>query len=114
MHATTAITINRPVEEVSQRWQEFDLEGAPAGSVRFVAAPADQGTEVIVEVEESAPGGAIGSAVAIVLGKEPIQQIRDHLRRFKQVVETGEVVVSDAVPHGTSTQRRLDQEEARP
>ena len=39
-------------------------------------------------------------AVAKLFGEEPNQQINDELRRFKQVVETGEVVRSDGARGG--------------
>jgi hypothetical protein len=36
-----------------------------------------------------------------LFGEEPEQQLDDDLRRFKQVLEVGEVVVSDATLLGT-------------
>ena len=65
------------------------------GSVRFKDAPADRGTEVHVELSYDAPAGAAGAAIAKWFGEEPAQQLTDDLRRFKQVMETGEVVLSD-------------------
>ena len=65
------------------------------GSVRFQDAPADRGTEVKVELSYDAPGGAAGAAIAKWFGEEPSQQLTDDLRRFKQVMETGEVVLSE-------------------
>jgi len=70
------------------------------GSVRFVDAPADRGTEVRVELSYDAPGGSAGALVAKIFGEEPNQQLRDDLRRFKQVMETGEVVKSDGSLEG--------------
>ena len=43
----------------------------------------------------------IGATVAKLFGEEPEQQLDDDLRRFKQVLEVGEVVVSDATLLGT-------------
>ena len=62
------------------------------GSVRFTPAPAGRGTEVRVHLRYSLPGGRAGALVARLLGEEPHQQVEDDLRRFKQVLETGEVV----------------------
>jgi uncharacterized membrane protein len=70
------------------------------GAVRFRDAPADRGTEVDVELRYEAPGGSAGSLVAMLFGEEPKQQLRDDLRRFKQVMETGEVVLSDGSLEG--------------
>ena len=67
-----------------------------AGTVRFRARPGGAGTVVTVEMDYAPPGGKIGAAVLKLFRKEPGQQIADDLRRFKQVLETGEVLVSDA------------------
>ena len=89
-------------------WRSVEGATVPnAGSVRFAPAPADQGTELLVEIEYSPPGGRAGAAVARLFGEEPEQQMRDDLRRFKQVLETGEVVLSDALPEGTRSARQL-------
>lgn len=164
----TAITVNRPPDEVYRFWHRFEnlptfmhhlqsvetvgegrshwvakapagktvswdaevvedipneliawssLEGADvpnSGSVRFAAAPGGRGTEVSVEVEYRPPGGSMGAAVARLFGEEPVQQMKDDIRRFKQVIETGEVVRSDGTPEGTRTQRQFFQREAQP
>ena len=93
------------------------VEGADvdnAGSLRFSPAPKGQGTEVTVELDYAAPGGALGSSMAKLLGEEPSQQLRDDLRRFKQVVETGEVVRSDGTAEGIRTLGQLRQRHAQP
>jgi uncharacterized membrane protein len=69
------------------------------GVVRFVPAPGDRGTEIHLELAYSPPGGAIGAAFAKLFGEEPSQQVAGDLRRLKQVLETGEVVHSDASIH---------------
>ena len=81
-----------------------------AGSVRFVPAAGNRGTEVHVELRYSPPGGAIGAAIAWLFGESADQQIDDDLRAFKQVIETGEVVISE----GTLGQRGLWQRPAQP
>lgn len=85
-----------------------------AGSVRFSPAPKGQGTEVTVELDYAVPGGGLGSSLAKLLGEEPSQQLRDDLRRFKQVLETGEVVRSDGTPEGIRTLGQLRQRPAQP
>lgn len=90
------------------------LDGADvdnAGAVRFVAAPGDRGTIVRVNIQYQPPAGVIGATVAKLFGEEPEQQLDDDLRRFKQVLEVGEVVVSDATLMGTGY---FDQRPARP
>ena len=72
-----------------------------AGAVRFQRAPGGRGTIVKVNLQYNPIGGVVGSAVAKLFGEEPEQQLDDDLRRFKQVMEVGEVVVSDATLLGT-------------
>ena len=64
-----------------------------AGSVHFTPA-GDGGTEVRVVMRYAAPAGKLGDTVGHVLGDDPTQQIADDLRRFKQVMEAGEVSAS--------------------
>lgn len=89
------------------------LEGADVdntGSVRFVPAPGGRGTEVRVVLHYDPPGGRLGAAFASLFGEAPEQQIHDDLRLFKQVMETGEVVLSDSSGEGA----RLVQRPAQP
>jgi uncharacterized membrane protein len=93
------IVEDRPGERIAWR----SLEGSDIrheGSVRFERAPADRGTEVHVDLRYDAPAGQAGAAIAKLFGEEPGQQIGDDLRRFKQVMETGEVVRSDGSLEG--------------
>jgi uncharacterized membrane protein len=92
---------------VAERENEFlswrSVEGSEIrheGSARFKDAPADRGTEVWIELSYDAPGGAAGAAIAKWFGEEPSQQLSDDLRRFKQVMETGEVVLSEGSLEG--------------
>ena len=39
----------------------------------------------------AAPAGKVGEAMAHLVGDDPGQQMADDLRRFKQVMEAGEV-----------------------
>ena len=103
------------VPDVLLSWGSVDGSGIEnSGVVRFVPAPAGQGTEVTIELEYRPPAGPLGAAVATLLGEEPAQQVRDDLRRFKQVVETGEVVASEGTPEGTLAHRQLVQRVAQP
>jgi uncharacterized membrane protein len=84
------------------------------GQVRFVPAPGGRGTEVRVELDYAPPAGAFGAVVAKLFGEEPRQQVSDDLRRFKQVIETGEVVRSEGSPQGLSVHRQVKQRVAQP
>jgi uncharacterized membrane protein len=70
------------------------------GSVRFQPGPKGRGTLVRVSLRYRPPAGAVGTLVAQLFGKEPEQQLRGDLRRFKQFLETGEVLTTEGQPAG--------------
>jgi uncharacterized membrane protein len=65
-----------------------------SGSVRFVDAPGNRGTEVRVVIEYIPPAGRLGKYVAMLFGEAPEQTIREDLRRFKQLMKSGEVAMT--------------------
>ena len=93
------ITTDHPNSLIAWRSLESaDVEHT--GSVRFEPAPGGRGTAVTVEMTYRPPGGAIGRGLAKLFGEAPEQQMQDDLRRFKQVMETGEVIRSEGSPQG--------------
>ncbi len=70
------------------------------GTIRF--DPAQNGKETIVHVELGyiPPGGALGAIVAKLFGEAPEQQIKDDLRHFKQLMETGEIPTTEGQSAG--------------
>ncbi len=75
--------------------------GAPVastGSVRFRPAPGGRGTEVHLKLEYEPPAGRLGYAVAKVLGEDPMGGLRESLRRFKQLMEAGEIPTTEGQP----------------
>jgi uncharacterized membrane protein len=68
--------------------------------VQFRPAPGGRGTEVHVELRYDVPGGRIGQALARLTGREPRQEVGSDLRRLKQVLETGEAVLSETTLQG--------------
>jgi len=93
------IVEERPFERIA--WRSVPgSEVQNEGSVSFREAPGDRGTEVRVVLRYDPPAGGLGASVAKLFGEEPEQQIRDDLRRFKQVMETGEVVLSEGSLEG--------------
>ena len=96
-------------------WRSVGRTPVPnRGAVDFAPAPGDRGTEVRVHLEYGVPLGRLGARVARLLGEEPHQQVEDDLRRFKQVLETGDVVRSDGSPRGTRARRQALQRPAHP
>jgi uncharacterized membrane protein len=92
----------RIINEIENKviaWQS--LEGsmiATAGSVNFDETP--RGTTVRVRFQYNPPAGKIGAAVARFLGEEPTIQVHEDLRRFKQLMETGEIPTTAGQPSG--------------
>jgi hypothetical protein len=70
-----------------------------SGVVRFRPAPGGRGTEVHVEMTYDPPAGALGAMVAKLFGRDAEQEVAEDLRVFKQVMELGEIVRSDASIH---------------
>jgi len=70
-----------------------------AGTVFFEEARNGRGT--IVRVTMEIGGNGLTQAVGKVLGGPTEQQVREDLRRFKELMETGEVPTTDGQPHGT-------------
>ncbi len=96
---TSEITEDRPGEEIA--WRTLDDSGAAnAGSVRFESAPGGRGTIVRVSLHYSPLGGALGAGLVRLLGHDPQARIREDLRRFKQVMETGEIPTTRGQPAG--------------
>ena len=70
-----------------------------AGTVRFEDAAPGRGTTVRVTLEFHGTG--IGQAVGKALSAITEQQVREDIRRFKQLMEAGELPTTDGQPHGT-------------
>ena len=100
---------DRPNELIAWR----SLPGADvynAGTVQFQPAVGGRETEVRLTLEYHPPFGKLGSKIAMLFREEPGQQVQDDLRHFKQVMETGEVLFSDATkrrgPHPARPDRK--------
>jgi uncharacterized membrane protein len=75
------------------------LEGSDvrhAGTIRFTPHASGRGTEVKLAVEYEAVGGVFVGAIAKLFRHAPEQQLGEDLRRFKQIMETGEISASNA------------------
>jgi uncharacterized membrane protein len=63
--------------------------------VTFRDLPAGRGCEIKVVLDYEPPAGKLGVAVARLFGEEPSIQVREDLRRYKALVEAGELPVSE-------------------
>jgi uncharacterized membrane protein len=95
---TTVEFVSRVTEDVPGSviaWEtEEDATVRNNGRVEFIDAAPGRGTMVRATISYDPPGGPIGKAIAKVLQREPEVQARRDLRRFKQLMETGEVTSS--------------------
>ena len=75
---------------------DSDVENA--GEVRFQDAPGDGGTEVVVRILYRPPAGAAGRALGSLLTPVFRQMVKEDVRRFKHVIEAGEVPTTKGQP----------------
>ena len=90
--------ITKDIENEMIGWRS--IEGSTvetAGYVRFEQARGGRGTLVRVALEYNPPAGRIGAAAASMAGSRPGAHVDEFLRRFKQLMETGEIAVGDAL-----------------
>lgn len=89
-----------------------DSEVVSAGSVRFKPV-GEHATQVRVKLQYDPPAGKLGATVAWLFGEDPQHQIAEDLRRFKQLLEAGEVTTSEyrATQSSQKLRRGLDASE---
>jgi uncharacterized membrane protein len=89
------ITEDEPSRKIS--WASLpDASVDNAGTIEFRPATNGRGTEVRALISFKPPMGGAGRMVAGWLQKDPHIQAKRDLRRFKQLMETGEVATSPA------------------
>jgi uncharacterized membrane protein len=104
---TTVAWDARIINEIENKligWQS--LEGSTistAGSVNFDET--EHGTRVRIHLQYSPPGGKFGAAIAKIFREEPNLQIREDLRRFKALMEAGEIPTTEGQPSGRAHRR---------
>ncbi|AHE52182.1 MULTISPECIES: SRPBCC family protein [Sphingomonadaceae] len=86
------ITEERPNELIA--WASKDGADVPnSGRIDFRDA-GDRGTVVTATILYDPPAGFIGKIIAKMFQREPAIQARRDLRRFKQLMETGEIATA--------------------
>jgi len=84
-------------------WRSLDGSAVvSAGSVRFDDGGHGRGTVVRVRMQYSPPGGKLGTLAARLTGQDAATQVREDLRRFKQLLEAGEVATTKGQPRGAA------------
>jgi uncharacterized membrane protein len=93
------ITNEQPGELLA--WRSVEGSGIEnAGAVRFLRDNAGRGTIVAVTMQYKPPAGTLGAAVAKLFGEEPQIQVREDLRRFKRLIEAGELPTTEGQSSG--------------
>ncbi len=94
-----AVTINASPEQVMPDGQipEPLARLGDLVEVEVSAAPGDKGTELRARLRSAKTEQSL---VGRLSGQDPRQQVRSALREAKQLVEAGEVLRVDPVPHG--------------
>jgi len=86
------VTHEVPGEEITLQAEE-EADVAHSGRIQFTEAPG-RGTIVTATIAYEPPAGTVGRVVAKILQREPNIQARRDLRRFKQLMETGEIATN--------------------
>ena len=98
----SVITEDVPGEVIA--WTSVEGASVPnTGRIEFRDSSNDRGTVVTVTIAYDPPATKLSVLIAKMLGREPRIQARRDLRRFKQLMETGEIPNSEppiAAPRG--------------
>jgi uncharacterized membrane protein len=93
------ITRDTPNETIEwQSLKDADLENS--GSVRFQARPSGKGTYVRVAMEYAPPLSDIAAIAPRILEKITVHSLHEDLRRFKSLMECGEIPTTEGQPSG--------------
>jgi uncharacterized membrane protein len=98
-------TVQEPGRGVG--WRSLPDAAIPnEGSVRFEPAPNDRGTVVTLHIRLDPPGGILRGGVLNFFGRTPLKLVADGaLRRFKSLVETGEIPTTERQPAARESKR---------
>jgi uncharacterized membrane protein len=85
-------------------WRSIENSGvSTSGSVEFCESSGSRGTEVHVAMQFNPPGGIATKALSKLFGEDPSKQLTEDLRRFKQLMETGEIATTEGQPSGRTS-----------
>jgi uncharacterized membrane protein len=101
LRVPAGMTLEWDAEMTADRKDEMigwrSMQGASldnAGYVRFERATGGRGTVVRVALQYNPPAGKLGAALATILGEKPSSLVEEALRKFKQLIEAGEVATT--------------------
>jgi len=102
VEVVTRISEDKPGKAIAWASQP-DSDIQTEGRVDFIEAPPGRGTYVRLLMRYDPPGGMIGKGIAKLMQREPKIQSRRDLRRFKSLMETGEIA-TNASPSGRKSE----------
>ena len=87
--------VTEDIEDALIAWRsDEDADVFNEGRIVFSPAQGNRGTVVTVVMAYDPPAGFVGKIAAKVMQREPEVQLRRDLRRFKQLMETGEIATN--------------------
>ena len=96
-------TVDRPDEMIA--WETMpDSMIQHRGYVKFI--PVSKGTEVSVSMEYDPPGAAVGALAGRAVRFIAEQQVKEEIRNFKRLMETGELPTTEGQPSGRQEERQ--------
>jgi uncharacterized membrane protein len=105
--------IAREVEGELIAWRSTDNSDIDTeGRVTFADAPGSRGTRVGLIVAYKPRGGMVGDAIATLARRSPELQARHDLKRFKMLMETGEIATHVRQREGATGPGHFEQETA--
>jgi hypothetical protein len=101
---TEAITVARSPDHVSRLWDEF--RGDNGEAVEVGPASGNRGAVIRCTTASSAADRLLGRTVRRGAAAGARERLRERLRRFKQVVESGEIARIEGQPAGGRSRRK--------
>lgn len=87
---------NQRIEWRSMPGSEVDTRGV----IEFRPRTGNRGIVVTARIEYAPPAGSAGKALAALIGRHPEFTVREDLRRFKAMIEAGEIPTTVGQSHG--------------
>ena len=101
MEWITEITQDLPNLRIAWRTTAGDDRNCErTGHVEFHPMPHNRGTRVSVTLRYKLRTGLLHAASTSVVGENPEQELRENLRRFKMLMEAGEIATTEGQSHG--------------
>lgn len=92
--------VTSDVENERIGWKSVEGSEIPNSGVVEFRPTTNRGTELRVVLTYEPPAGQLGALVAKLFGEEPNGQVREDLRRFKQLMESGAIMTVDGQTSG--------------